>query len=152
MLSDESKTFCRYHFSCINLSEDDAGEIGKFSISVNYCLLNLTSKFLEKYICTGCEAKTGLKTIRKCEFLSYFYKFRHVFRLRMYFGQHLLSVPSCAIRLDMLLSHHADLLRSLCTYLTILTEAHCPSMLHVLLIASIASELCMSVLLCQIGR
>lgn len=83
LFTEESETACRYHFGCIDLTEDDAGEIGMLFISV-YSTNRISCQILEKYICTGCEAKTGLKTIRKCEFLSYFYKFCHVFRLRMY--------------------------------------------------------------------
>ena len=92
-------------------------------------------KFKEKYICADCETGTGLKTIRKCEFLAYFYKSRHVFQLRMYLvniNNHLL--PSRAISDGHGFEQHQPtyFLRPLtycaqCTYLTALIEVYRPS-------------------------
>jgi hypothetical protein len=63
---------CRYHFSCVNLSEIDAEDIRAFSyLGYSIKLLNLMLVFLGIYICPPCAEKTGLQSVSEYPYFSF---------------------------------------------------------------------------------
>lgn len=58
----------RYHLQCINMTEDDAGDMGVLYIAalIDFPYSPTLCSLLALYVCPACETKTGLRTVSKC--------------------------------------------------------------------------------------